>query len=78
MRIKINEAIAAAKLQGKEVKKKDLAALMFPNSTIQSQSTLMTKACSGKLKRICPEWLQIISQECGVSIEFLLGMEELR
>lgn len=76
MRLKINEAIAAAQLQGKVVKKKDLAKKFFPKSTDQSRSTLMTKVCSGKTTRIDPEWIVILCQECGVTANFVLGMEE--
>lgn len=76
MRLKINEAIAAAKLQGKDVKKKDLAKKFFPESTEQSQITLMTKVCSGKLQRVNPEWIGIVADECGVSADFVLGRED--
>lgn len=76
MRLRINEAIAAAALQGKVVKKKELAKKFFPNSTEQSRITLMTKACSGKLARVAPEWICIVADECGVSVDFVLGREE--
>lgn len=76
MRLRINEAIAAAKLRGKDVKKKELAKKFFPNSTEQSRITLMTKVCSGKLARVAPEWIGIVADECGVSAEFVLGREE--
>lgn len=75
MRLRINEAIAAAKLQGKDVKKKDLAKRLFPKSTDQSRITLMTKVCSGKLDRVNPEWIGIVAEECGVSTDFVLGRE---
>lgn len=78
MRLRINEAIAAAKLQGKEVKKKDLAKKFFPKSTDQSRITLMTKVCSGKLDRVNPEWIGIVAEECGVSTDFVLGREQDR
>lgn len=76
MRLRINEAIAAAKLNGKDVTKKHLSKLFFPNSTDQSRITLMTKVCSGKLQRVNPEWIGIICKECGVTANFVLGIKE--
>ena len=76
MRLRVNEAIAAAKLQGKDVKKKELAKLLFPKSTEMSRITLMTKVCSGKLERVNPEWIGIIANECGVDANFVLGIEQ--
>lgn len=67
--------MAIAAENGKKVKKKDLAAKMWPDSSEAAQQVNMTKLCSGKYKNINPEWVHIICKECGVTPSFLFGYE---
>ncbi len=74
MTIRVEEAIARAKQQGVKITKKELAAKMWPGVTEVGQQVNMTNLCSGKTKRIDPEWVKIVCEATGVSAEFLLGM----
>ncbi len=74
-KLRIDEAIAFAKLNGKTVLKKELAAKLFPNRNEGAQQVCMTNICRGKTKRFLPEWIDIICDECGCTPNFLLGYE---
>ena len=71
--MKIEQAIARAKDHGKKVKKKDIAALLWPDSTETAQQVNMTKLCSGKTTKINPDWVNIICDTCECSADFLFG-----
>lgn len=71
--IRINAAFAAAKERGKKVRKKELAALMWPEAPETNRMRSIGNLASGRTTRIEPEWLNIIAEYCGVSIDFLLG-----
>lgn len=73
--IRINEALAFARLNGKKIMKKELAAKLFPNSTTACQQVCFTKICNGNMKRFDPAWVDIICEETGVSPNFLFGYE---
>ena len=72
--IRIEQAIARAKEQGKKVLKKDLAARMWPDSTPEAQQVNMTILCSGRAKRINPDWVNIICEMTGCTADFLFGL----
>lgn len=72
--IRIEEAIARAKRQGKKIKKKELAALLWPDSTPAAQQVNMTSLCAGKTTKINPDWVAIICEATGCTANFLLGM----
>lgn len=72
--IRIEEAIARAKAQGKKVLKKELAERFWPNSTDAARQVNMTKLCTGKLQKVAPEWVRVICEVCGCSADFLFGI----
>ena len=71
--IRIEQAIARAKEQGKKVKKKDIAARLWPDSTEAGQQVNMTALCSGSTTRINPDWVNIICDMTGCTPDFLFG-----
>lgn len=72
--MRIEEAIARAKQQGKKVLKKDVAARLWPDSTPVAQQVNMTSLCNGTTSRISPEWVNIICEMTGCSADFLFGI----
>jgi len=76
MKMRIEQAIARAKEQGNKVLKKELAALLWPDSTENSQQVNMTSLCNGRTTKINPEWVGIICKKCKCSADFLFGLSE--
>lgn len=74
--IRIEQAIARAKDEGRAVMKKEIAAMIWPDAPETTQQVNMTNLCSGKTKRIEPEWLVIIATMTGVSADFLVGLKD--
>ena len=72
--MRIEQAIARAKEQGKKVLKKDLAARLWPASTPVGQQVNMTSLCCGKTNKINPEWVNIICEMTGCTADFLFGL----
>lgn len=72
--MRIEQAIARAKEQGKKVFKKDLAAQFWPNSSPAAQQVNMTALCAGKTAKISPDWVKIICETCGCTADFLFGL----
>ena len=72
--MRIEQAIARAKEQGKKVLKKDLAAKLWPDSTEAGQQVNMTALCSGKTTKINPDWVAIICDMTGCTADFLFGI----
>lgn len=72
---RINEALARARDNGKRVKKKELAALLWPESTVVNQRSNMAGLSAGK-RRVKPEWVRIICEQTGVSADFLFGLTD--
>ena len=75
--IRIEQALAVAKENGRKIAKKDIAAMLWPNATQAAQQVNMTNLCSGKTSRIDPDWVPIICRECGVSADFLFNVASL-
>lgn len=73
--IRIEQAIARAKEQGKPVLKKDLAAKLWPDSSEAAQQVNMTNLCNGRRDAVKPEWVSIICETCGCSADFLFGLK---
>lgn len=73
--LRINEAIARANREGKKVKKKEISARLWPDSTVSGQQVNMTALCTGVTKYINPDWIPIVCEMTGCSAEFLLGMK---
>ena len=76
MNIRLNEAIAQTKANGKKVLKKDIAARLFEGASESAQQVNMTNLCNGTTKRIVTEWVVIICEMCGCSADYLFGMED--
>lgn len=74
--MRIEQAIARAKEQGKKVLKKDLAAKLWPDSIPAAQQVNMTALCNGATARIAPEWVNIICEMTGCSADFLFGLSD--
>ena len=72
--MRIEQAIARAKEQGKKVLKKDVAARLWPDSTAVAQQVNMTSLCNGTRSRINPDWVNIICEMTGCSADFLFGI----
>ena len=74
MILRIEEAIARAKANGKRVYKKDIAARIWPDSTPTAQQVNMSRLCNCSSVRVAPEWVRIICEMTGVSSDFLMGL----
>jgi len=72
--MRIEQAIARAKEQGKKVFKKDIAARLWPDSTMAAQQVNMTALCNGETARISPKWVNIICEMTGCTADFLFGL----
>lgn len=72
--MRIEQAIARAKEQGKKVLKKDIAARLWPDSTPVAQQVNMTSLCNGVTTRISPDWVTVICEMTGCSADFLFGI----
>lgn len=70
---KINEAVARAIDMGVKTSKKELAAKLFAGTTPEAQQVNMSNLCSGRTKRIAPEWVSIICEECKCTPNYLFG-----
>ena len=75
MNFKLNEAIAMSEAKGNKVFKKDIASRIFPGVSEKAQQVNFSALCSGKTKRIAPEWIGIICEMCGCTPNFLFGYE---
>lgn len=73
MVLRIEQAIARAKEQGRKIRKKDISLALWPEGSEASRIINMGRLCNGTTRRIEPEWLVKISEITGVSVEFLLG-----
>jgi len=73
---RINEAIARACDKGGVLTKTELAAKLWPDANKRIQQVNMTNLCTRKTKRIAPEWVAIICQECGCTADFLFGLDK--
>lgn len=74
-KFRINEAIAQARVEGRVVMKKDIAAKLWPDSNEVAQQVNFTRLCAGKTPRIQIDWVPIICSMCGCTADFLFGIE---
>ena len=72
--MRIEQAIARAKEQGKKVLKKDIAARLWPDSTPVAQQVNITRLCAGTTPRSNVEWVNIICELTGCTADFLFGL----
>jgi len=71
---KIKEAIAIAKLNGKDIDQNSLGSMIWEGSKPQTVSVNMSKLTNGKTLTFKEEWIHIICKECGVTATFLFGV----
>ena len=74
--IRVNEAIALARKQGNKVNKTAIAERLWPGTKPSTRRVNMTNLVKGKTAGVRPEWLVIISEMTGCSLDFLLGKED--
>lgn len=74
--LRINEAIAAARAQGRRVLKKDIAARLWPDSTPEAQKVNMHALCTGETRRVDPDWVREICLLTGCTADYLLGLSD--
>ena len=72
--MRIEQAMARAKEQGKKVLKKEIAARLWPDSNEAAQQVNMTSLCNGKTNKINPDWVNIICEMTGCTADFLFGL----
>lgn len=72
--MRIEQAIARAKEQGNKIKKKEIAARLWPDSNEAAQQVNMTALCNGKTGKINPDWVNIICEMTGCTADFLFGL----
>ena len=72
--LRIEEALARAKQQGRKVYKKDIAARLWPDASEAARQVAMTRLCSGRTERVTLEWVQIITEMTGCTADFLFGL----
>lgn len=72
--LRINEAIARAERMGKKVFKKDLAALLWSDSSANAQQVNMTKLVNGTSKKVSIEWVEILCRELNCTADYLFGL----
>lgn len=75
MKIKINEAIAFATMNGKKITKTAIAARIWPTSAPLTRRANMTNLCTGKTDKINPEWISIICEMTGCDANFLFDIK---
>lgn len=73
VKLRVNEAIARAKTQGKKINKKDVAAEIWKGRAASAQQVNMTALCNGSKKQIRPEWVMIICRMCDCTPNYLFG-----
>jgi transcriptional regulator with XRE-family HTH domain len=72
-RIRIKEAIAFARREGKKIKKQDLASRIFTYTTPRSAVVRLYNYETGKSTTMDPRQVRIICKELGVDANFLFG-----
>jgi len=77
-KLRLNEALARAEMNGVKHQKKDLARLLWPNSTTETQQVNMTNLCTGTTKKINPEWVDVLCRELKCDANFLFNIEPVK
>lgn len=71
---RLEEAIARARAGGIKDAKRQIAVALWPNLPYGGQTTNINNLCSGRTRRVAPEWIPIICSICGVSADWLFGI----
>lgn len=72
--IRINDAIISARMNGKKITKKDIAALLWKDSKQRTQAVNMSALCNRKTQTIKIEWVKEICEATGVDANFLFNI----
>ena len=72
--IRINDAIISARMNGKKITKKDIAALLWKDSKQRTQAVNMSAFCNQKTQTIKIEWVKEICEATGVDANFLFNI----
>lgn len=73
--LKINEAIAFATMNGKKINKTEIAARLWPKSSLLTRRQNMTNLCSGNTCKVNPKWIKIICKMTGCDANFLFNVK---
>lgn len=72
-KLRINEAIAFATMNGKKITKTAIAARIWPESSPLSRRQNMANLCTGKTDKINSRWVEIICEMTGCDANFLFN-----
>lgn len=72
--IRVNDAIISARMNGKKITKKDIAALLWKDSKQRTQAVNMSALCNHKTHSIKIEWVKEICEATGVDANFLFNI----
>lgn len=76
MKIRVEEAIARARQQGLQIRKKDIAARLWPYAGEQARATYMSRLCSGLTERVTADMVRVIADMTGCTADFLFGISD--
>lgn len=77
MLLRIEEAMARYRCRhGEKLKKQQLAAALFPDSSEAVQRQCLGRLISGRYSRINPDWVPVICRVCDCSADYLFNMSE--
>lgn len=72
--IRVNDAIISARMNGKKITKKDIAALLWKDSKQRTQAVNMSALCNHRIQTIKIEWVKEICEATGVDANFLFNI----
>ena len=75
---RIQEAFAHSLNNGKRIIQKELATILWPDSSAKTQQTNMTNLSTGQRLAIRPEWVEKICKETGVDANFLFSIPAMK
>lgn len=75
---RLKEAIERAKQNGKPVQRKQIAAVLWPDSNEVTQQVNMTSLTNKTPKKISPEWVPVICKMLDCTADYLFGLEEIQ
>lgn len=76
MRLRIREAMGLRQAMGRPIKTRELGKKVFPKASSDSQYQSMRRLVVGDATAIKFDVLIRLSQELGVSTDYLLGLED--
>lgn len=77
LKLRLNEALAFALGNGKNIKRSDIADALWGSSSLDAKKVNMSNLSRGKTKRIEIWWIKKICELTGVDANFLLGIKKL-